>query len=120
MNEAGREGFDHQVQIQGSKETSKAAKRESCDYGKREFKRELSLAPWTGIPSPVWEEISQGNKNRNLITATNDRMLLKNQTTKAENVDRELMLSYFPGESETSILVENSQVLLMGNHAPES
>ncbi|XP_020549223.1 uncharacterized protein LOC110011917 [Sesamum indicum] len=84
--EASREVLNHQVQIPGSKETSTVAKRESCDFGKREFKRELSLAPWTGIPSPVWEELGQGNKNRNL-TATNDGMPLKNRTTKAENVN---------------------------------
>ncbi|KAK4413051.1 hypothetical protein Salat_2952300 [Sesamum alatum] len=84
-NDANREGFDHQVQIPGPKETAKVAKRESCDLSKRDLKREVSLAPWTGIPSPVWEELGQGNKNRNL-TATNDRMLLKDQTTKTENV----------------------------------
>ncbi|KAI3471527.1 hypothetical protein Pfo_028177 [Paulownia fortunei] len=100
-NEASREAFNHQVQLLGSKETEKdwtvtdskhtkekleVARRQSFDFGKKYLKRELSLAPSTGMGSYVWEELGQENKKGNL-NATNDRMQLKDQTTEIENVN---------------------------------
>ncbi|KAK6149226.1 hypothetical protein DH2020_016751 [Rehmannia glutinosa] len=64
---------------------AKSIERQSFDFREKYIKRELSLAPLTGIGSHVWEELSLENNNGHL-NAVNERMQLKDQITEIENV----------------------------------
>lgn len=85
---------NHQIQTQNewivhdSKQTNEKLqllKRQSFSFGVRDLKRELSLAPSTGICTEVWDELGRGNENRN-TKATNDRMVFKDQAKDTDNV----------------------------------
>ncbi|XP_047961528.1 uncharacterized protein LOC125206298 [Salvia hispanica] len=58
-------------------------KRQSFSFGMKDLKREVTLAPSTGICTPVWDEMGRENENRN-ANAANNIMLFKDQAKETE------------------------------------
>ncbi|XP_057782819.1 uncharacterized protein LOC131000767 [Salvia miltiorrhiza] len=85
-NEAGIETQWTRCDSKQNSEKLQLLKRQSFSFGVKDLKREVTLAPSTGICTPVWDQLGRENGNRN-AKAANDMKLFTGRATETETVN---------------------------------